>query len=132
MNEFLNDLFVGIKGKKDMERKYRLVSSNYWRWHIKWNIFMAVLLSIPAVGIIAGDSNDGLRIALVILGYLCIFALLAKVTYDTDRWDRCTKCGSQYIDESKHCSSCGIIRKGNTIDGITWRLKREQKSEGKD
>ena len=125
MKEFIGDLFIGIKGKNDGKRKYRLTSTNYWRWHIKWNIFMLILFSILAGGYIAENELDVLGILGTIVVFLCIFAIVAKVIYDTDRWDVCIKCGTQYINESKHCSNCGIIREGNTIDGISWRLRKK-------
>jgi len=128
MDIFLRDLLVGVRGKNDGERKYRLISSNYWRWHIKWNIVMAALLSVPTIGFILQEPSDKLRTALIVVGFLCVFAVMAKMTYDTDRWDRCIACGSQYIGEEKHCSGCGIAREGNTEDGITRRLRLEKKA----
>lgn len=89
---------------------------------------MAILLGAPTVGMIIGNKLDLSATFLIIMGFLCIFAIMAKMTYDTDRWDRCTKCGCQYTSGEKYCSCCGIAREGNTIDGITWRLQKENKT----
>ena len=117
----MNKLKLINKIKNDKNYKYRLISSNYWRWHWKWNIFVFALLSILATFTIIENLSDGLFVTAIVITFLCIFSIVAKITYDTDRWDMCIKCGYQYNSEEKHCSNCGTIREGNTIDGITWR-----------